>query len=53
MLWEGEPLVATVEKLEEMGVRSLVFDPCSNVPEEGDFLSVMRRNVNNLERAFQ
>ena len=52
MIWEGEPLEATVEKLEEKGIGSLVFSPCSNVPEQGDFLSVMQRNTKNLEMAF-
>jgi zinc transport system substrate-binding protein len=52
MIWEGEPLEATVLKLEEMGIRSLVFEPCSNVPEQGDFLSVMQRNTKNLGMAF-
>ena len=52
MIWEGEPLEATVEKLEEKGIGSLVFSPCSNVPEQEDFLSVMQRNTKNLEMAF-
>lgn len=52
MIWEGEPLGATVKKLEEIGIKSLVFSPCSNVPEQGDFLSVMQRNVGNLKRIF-
>jgi zinc transport system substrate-binding protein len=52
MIWEGEPLEATVVKLEEKGIGSLVFSPCSNVPEQGDFLSVMQRNTKNLEMAF-
>ena len=44
MIWEGEPLPASATHLEEMGVGSLVFDSCGNVPAEGDYLSVMRRN---------
>jgi len=53
MIWEGEPLPASVARLEDMGVGSLVFDPCGNVPQEGDFLSVMRRNVTALAVAFE
>ena len=53
MIWEGEPNPASVEKLRAIGVNSLIFDPCGNVPEEGDFLSVMRQNVENLKKAFQ
>jgi len=32
---------------------SAVFDPCGNVPAEGDFLSVMQQNVMNLEAVFR
>lgn len=52
MIWEGEPMQTSVEKLASSGIQSLVFDPCGNVPEEGDFLSVMQQNVRNLEAAF-
>jgi zinc transport system substrate-binding protein len=53
MVWEGDPGVAAVEKLNAMGVQSAVFDPCGNVPAEGDFLSVMQQNVMNLEAVFR
>lgn len=52
MIWEGEPIPGAVQKLEEMGVRSAVFAPCGNVPEEGDFLSVMRNNAKSLQSAL-
>ncbi len=50
MLWEGEPLEATVAGLVEIGVESVVFDPCGNRPEEGDYLSVMATNAVALGR---
>jgi len=53
MLWEGPPLDRTVTRLAGLGLRSVVFDPCGNVPESGDFLSVQRANIANLERAFR
>ncbi len=53
MLWEGDPLPASVDELQTLGVKSLVFDPCGNTPEQGDFLSVMQQNVARLRRAFQ
>ena len=53
MIWEGEPIPTSVAKLRAVGMNSLVFDPCGNAPEEGDFLSVMRHNVENLKKAFQ
>jgi zinc transport system substrate-binding protein len=53
MIWEGAPLKASVEKLKAMQMDSLVFDPCGNTPAQGDYLSVMRQNVENLKPAFQ
>ena len=53
MIWEGEPLVASMARLEEMSVGSVVFDPCGNVPDEGDYLTVMRRNVQALAAVFE
>jgi len=52
MIWEGEPAGETVAKLKAIGVASLIFDPCGNVPDKGDFLTVMRTNLNNLKKAF-
>jgi zinc transport system substrate-binding protein len=52
MIWEGEPLAETVEKLKTIGVDSLVFSPCANQPREGDFFSVMQQNVQNLRAAY-
>ena len=53
MIWESEPLQESVSKLKEMGIESVVFDPCGNRPERGDFLSVMRQNVENLKGIFK
>jgi len=53
MIWEGIPTKKSVEHLQAIGVESLVFDPCGNAPDQGDFLSVMRQNINNLKPAFQ
>jgi len=52
MIWEAKPMQASVDKLEAAGIKSLVFDPCANVPDQDDFLSVMRRNAENLKTAF-
>ncbi|MBW1790594.1 MAG: zinc ABC transporter substrate-binding protein [Deltaproteobacteria bacterium] len=52
MIWEGEPLKETRERLEAVGIHSLVFDPCGNTPAKGDFMLIMRQNVKNLKRAF-
>ena len=52
MIWERDPMAGVVERLEKIGLKSLIFDPCGNAPEEGDFLSIMTRNVENLRAAF-
>jgi len=49
MLWEGEPLEATVGALDERGISSIVFDPCGNRPEEGDYFTVMIANAAALK----
>ena len=53
MLWEGDPLPTSADKLQALGVKSLVFDPCGNTPQQGDFLSVMQQNVARLQQAFR
>jgi len=45
MLWEAPPTAATAARLSGLGLRSVVFDPCPNVPTEGDFMSVVRGNI--------
>jgi zinc transport system substrate-binding protein len=52
MIWEGKPNPETVLKLKVLGVNSLVFDPCGNEPKKEDFLTVMRKNIENLGLAF-
>jgi zinc transport system substrate-binding protein len=46
------PRSKIVDKLKTLGVDSLVFDPCSNSPDQGDFMTVMQRNVEDFRRAF-
>jgi zinc transport system substrate-binding protein len=52
MLWESAPLQATAQKLLEMGVEAIVFETCGNRPEQGDYLTVMSRNAENLAGVF-
>ena len=53
MLWEGKPMSQTVTVLESMGINSVVFDPCGNRPEQGDFMTVMQQNVDVLVKTFR
>lgn len=52
MIWEDEPLAETENRLEAIGIKSLVFRPCGNRPAEGSLVSVMLDNVMALEQAF-
>ncbi len=52
MIWEGMPDEQSVTGLKESGINSLVFSPCANVPNEGDFMSVMTENMLQLEKAY-
>jgi zinc transport system substrate-binding protein len=53
MLWEARPLEQTALKLADAGVSVVVFRPCMNVPDKGDFLGIMRQNVENLKTAAE
>jgi len=52
MLWEGTPAAESVEQLKRMGIGSIVFNPCANLPAQGDFLSVMKNNLAMLKQVF-
>ena len=49
MIWEGQPLPAMIERLQQQGIRSVVFDPVAHQPEGGDYFSVMSENLVRLE----
>jgi len=53
MLWEAEPTPETREKLvNTFHVRPVVFSLCANAPESGDWLTVMRANIERLSAAL-
>ena len=52
MLWEGEPDKVIVQKLLQQGISSVLFDPCGNRPDEGDWLSIIKLNISRLGKAF-
>lgn len=51
MLWESEPTLATRAELDKRGIGVIVFSPCANRPRVGDYLSVMRSNVEAVRAA--
>ncbi len=50
-VWEGEPVEESINKLEAFGVSSVVFSPCANTPEKGNWLTVMKENIDRIEKA--
>ena len=52
MIWEGEPLADSAGRLKEMGIEGMIFSPCFAHPLKGDFLSVMKSNIDNIRSAF-
>ncbi len=53
MLWEAEPLTDTREKLRVRDIGCVVFQPGATAPETGDYLDLMRTNVEALRAAFR
>ena len=48
MIWEGTPLPSVVERLQNQGIRSVVFEPAGNRPAIGDYFAVMHANLARL-----
>lgn len=49
MIWEASPSSQVADRLKSMGVACIVFEPCGNVPGQGDYLDAMQRNIRNLK----
>ncbi len=52
MIWEGEPSRTTADKLAELGLVSIVYDPCANTPPELDYLAIQRKNLAALAKSY-
>lgn len=52
MIWESEPSPEISARLAELGVGSVVFDPCGGAPEKGDFATMMNANITALETVY-
>ena len=53
MIWERAPISKTQNKLLQLGIKSIEVNPCANVPNEGDFMSVMASNLQNLSEILK
>ena len=49
MIWEGQPSQTMLERLGQQGIRSVIFDPVANRPAGGDYLTIMKLNLMQLE----
>ena len=49
MLWENEPGIELRQKLSGLGLKSVVFNPGGNRPENIDFMKLMIQNIQSLE----
>jgi len=52
MIWEDQPLEESVSRLEALGIASLVYRPCANVPQEGDLLTVLGQDLRSIEETL-
>jgi zinc transport system substrate-binding protein len=53
MIWEDKPLQTLTDRLRRSGMESVIFNPCGNVPENGDFISIMQQNIEALQGIYQ
>ena len=53
MIWEGAPVKESVVNLATRGIQSIVFSPCGNKPNAGDYLTVMHQNVDELRQVYE
>jgi zinc transport system substrate-binding protein len=53
MIWEGVPNADITAKLEDRGIGSVVFAPCGNTPQTGDYMDAMRANISALTPVFE
>lgn len=52
LLWEGQPTDAIRAALaDELGVTSILFSPAEGTPKSGDYMDVMRANLDRLREA--
>jgi len=48
MLWEAEPTTEILNHLNQYGIKAIVFNPGANKYDDENFISIMMKNVANL-----
>jgi hypothetical protein len=49
MMWESEPLPATMDGLDDPAISTVICDRCANFPASGDFMTLMGANAAAFE----
>lgn len=53
LLWESKPTDAIRSAIrDELGVTSILFSPAEGTPDDGDYMDVMRANIDRLREAL-
>lgn len=52
ILWEEEPRAEVSAQLQDLGLRSVVFNPCASTPRQGSFLEVIQMNIEHMDAAY-
>jgi len=52
MIWEDAPIQEIESKLVDLEITIVVFRPCANRPETGDFMNIMNENLLHAERVI-
>lgn len=53
IIWEDQPRPDIVDRLKQMGLGVVAFNPCGNTPQTGDYLSVMHGNIKALNAKLE
>jgi zinc transport system substrate-binding protein len=48
MIWEGQPSPVIIERLQDQGIQSVVFNPVANQDAAGDYFVVMSANLGRI-----
>lgn len=52
LVWEGTPLPENVEKLNQMGIKSVVISPMGGMTGDQDFMEGIRKNLEVLKEVY-
>ncbi len=53
MIWEAPPSQENIDLLENIGIKSVVYNPAANISENKNFMHVMNENALNLRAIYK